>query len=199
MLNEFYLVVTKRLPQMMEAIQGAGVPPRFTYEFLKSLDFKSTNDRGFIGLLKGIGFLDESGVPTEKYKAYKDKTEAKNILGLAIKESYSDLFLASEKANELSVEKLKGIFGTKTGKGDSVVTKMASTFKALCSLSSFDKDSRKKEDIEEKDKDKNEIISLPDPKRVSADFQYNIQIHLPITKDISVYNAIFKSIKDHLL
>ena len=30
-------------------------------------------------------------------------------------------------------------------------------------------------------------------------FAYNIQIQLPATKDISVYNAIFKSIREHLL
>ena len=28
---------------------------------------------------------------------------------------------------------------------------------------------------------------------------YNIQIHLPATKDIEVYNAIFKSLKEHLI
>jgi hypothetical protein len=28
---------------------------------------------------------------------------------------------------------------------------------------------------------------------------YNIQIHLPTTNDIAVYNAIFKSVKEHLL
>lgn len=28
---------------------------------------------------------------------------------------------------------------------------------------------------------------------------YHIQIHLPATKDLEVYNAIFKSLKDHLL
>ena len=27
---------------------------------------------------------------------------------------------------------------------------------------------------------------------------YNIQVHLPATKDIEVYNAIFKSLKEHL-
>ena len=32
-----------------------------------------------------------------------------------------------------------------------------------------------------------------------AGFHYNIQIHLPATTDISVYNAIFKSLKDNLL
>ena len=30
-------------------------------------------------------------------------------------------------------------------------------------------------------------------------FHYNIQIHFPATTDISVYNAIFKSLKDNLL
>jgi hypothetical protein len=28
---------------------------------------------------------------------------------------------------------------------------------------------------------------------------YNIQIHLPATKDVEVFNAIFKSLKEHLL
>jgi hypothetical protein len=32
----------------------------------------------------------------------------------------------------------------------------------------------------------------------SPSLHYNIEIHLPATKDIEVYNAIFKSIKEHL-
>jgi hypothetical protein len=36
------------------------------------------------------------------------------------------------------------------------------------------------------------------PVRVSG-LHYNIQIHLPPTKDIEVFNAIFKSLKEHLL
>ena len=195
MLNESYLTVSSRLPAMMEAIQDAGLPPRFTHEFLKSLGFKSTNDRGLIGVLKGIGFLDDSGVPVERYKAYKNKSEAKKVLGQALKLSYEDLFLASEKANDLTVEKLKGIFATKTGKGTAVVTKMATTFKALAALADFsDMPPKKTERLEERMSEKS-----PAMRSVSSEFHYNIQIHLPITKDISVYNAIFRSIKDHLL
>lgn len=33
----------------------------------------------------------------------------------------------------------------------------------------------------------------------SIGLRYNIEIHLPPTKDVEVYNAIFKSIKEHLL
>jgi hypothetical protein len=32
-----------------------------------------------------------------------------------------------------------------------------------------------------------------------ASLHYNIQIHLPATKDIEVLNAIFKSLKEHLI
>jgi len=53
-----YMYTVKSLPQMFEAIQKAQVPPRFTHDFLRTLGFKSTNDRAFINVLKGLGFLD---------------------------------------------------------------------------------------------------------------------------------------------
>lgn len=201
MISEAYLMATKRLPEMMSAIQDAGVPARFTNEFLKSLSFKSTNDRAFISVLKGINFLDDSGAPTEKYKAYKNKSEAKGVLGQALKNSYEDLFLANEKANDLSIEKLKGIFATKTGKGDSVVQQMAATFKALASISEFGNTQQKEKQkhTEQESKTDSENNPIFESKKSGAEFHYNIQIHLPVTKDISVYNAIFKSIKEHLL
>ena len=34
---------------------------------------------------------------------------------------------------------------------------------------------------------------------VATGLHYNIQIHLPATKDSEVYNAIFKSLREHLL
>jgi len=183
-----------RLPQMMEAIQNAGVPARFTIEFLRSLGFKSTNDRTFISILKGIGFLDATGAPTEKYRAYKNKAEGKKILGSALRVSYDDIFLADENAQSASAEKISGIFATKTGKGSAVVKKMASTFKALADLANFNEMPKSPEIV-----DGQEEHPPSHSSKKSADFHYNIQIHLPATKDISVYNAIFKSLKDHLL
>lgn len=40
-----YMYTVKNLAQMFEAIQKAQVPPRFTHDFLRTLGFKSTNDR----------------------------------------------------------------------------------------------------------------------------------------------------------
>jgi len=41
-------------------------------------------------------------------------------------------------------------------------------------------------------------ISTHDKTIPGTGLHYNIQIHLPATKDIEVYNAIFKSLKEHL-
>jgi hypothetical protein len=43
----------------------------------------------------------------------------------------------------------------------------------------------------------------PTPPHLPSDnafgLHYNIQLHLPATKDVEVYNAIFKSLREHLL
>ena len=59
--------------QILEAIQKAQVPPKFSNPFLQALGFKSTNDRAFINVWKGLGFLDGGSAPTEHYKAFRDK------------------------------------------------------------------------------------------------------------------------------
>jgi hypothetical protein len=45
---------------------------------------------------------------------------------------------------------------------------------------------------EEKPREEIKLVNPPG-------LHYNIQIHLPATKDIEVFNAIFKSLKEHLL
>src|SRR5262245_23970485 len=125
-----YLLTTGNVPEMLSAFQKAGVPTRVTFEFLKTLGFKSSNDRPVIGVLKSIGFLDTSGAPTELYRRFRDTSQSRRVLGQAMQSAYSDIFLANTKANELPATKLKDIFAAKTNKGDRVVEQMARTFAA---------------------------------------------------------------------
>jgi hypothetical protein len=82
-----YMYTVKNLGQMFEAIQKAQVPPRFTHDFLKTLGFKSTNDRSFINVLKGLGFLDSSSVPTQAYRDYRDKKAAATVLAKQLRQA----------------------------------------------------------------------------------------------------------------
>ncbi len=59
-LPEVYVTVPKNLVLFLQKMRSAGVPQRVTFEFLKTLGLKSSNDRSIITVLKAIGFLDAS-------------------------------------------------------------------------------------------------------------------------------------------
>src|SRR5262245_25945468 len=195
---------TGSLAKFLEAIKTAGVPERVTFEFLKTLGFKSSNDRPIITIMKGIGFLDSNGKPTEQYKSYRSYEGAK-VLGQALRNAYSDIFLANTKAQTLSLDKLKGIIASKTTKGDAIVERIARTFQALAKVADFSEaaDSQaagqtEKPQPEPETHDELSAIT-PSLRGKTPAFHYNIEIHLPTTTDITVYNAIFKSLKENLL
>ena len=210
-LPESYVNNVGNLGKVLDDIKSAGVPERVTFEFLKTLGFKSSNDRPIISVLKGIGFLDQNGTPTDAYRAFRDPHNGPKILARALKEAYSDLYMANTRAHDLPLEKLKGVIATKTSKGDGVVRSIAATFKALSKAADFS-DSETEPQKEEVKLIKKEQTGLKaddlhkggEPlvttlQEGNPTFHYNIQIHLPTTTDITVYNAIFKSLKEHLL
>jgi hypothetical protein len=197
-----YMYTVKDLPDMFAAIQKAQVPERFTHEFLRTLGFKSTNDRAFVNVLKGLGFLDASSVPTQAYKEYRDKKVAGSVLARQMRQAYRGVFLADEQAQDLSVEDLKGKLSTLSGKDQAVVQKMATTFKTLASLANFKETPAERVDparaaVEEPV----ESPALEKPKVTTGGlaFSHTVYINLPATRDVAVYDAIFKSIREHLL
>ncbi|OHB69622.1 MAG: hypothetical protein A2W23_09240 [Planctomycetes bacterium RBG_16_43_13] len=207
---EAYVNNVGNLSKFLNEIRSAGVPERVTFEFLKTLGFKSSNDRPIITVLKGIGFLDQNGSPTEAYRAYRDHNQGPRVLANALKQTYSDIFLANTKAHELPVDKLKGIIATKISKGEGVVKLIAATFKTLAKAADFSDgpvvipESAIAEDIELKQpNEEGPHLSHPAKAKMisghGAALHYNIQIHFPTTTDVTVYNAIFKSLKEHLL
>ena len=74
----------------------------------------------------------------------------------------------------------------------------------LADLDSAGKHKPKKEQEKPKEKSEEKEHQKPvelDGNQLShfAGLRYNVEIHLPATKDVEVYNAIFKSLKEHLL
>jgi hypothetical protein len=209
-----YLITTKNLESFFNSLTTAKAPDVFTQKVLENLEFKSTNDRLYIGLLKGLGFLDANGAPTDRYFKFLDQPQSKKVLAEAIQEAYSDLFAVNVKANELSVAEVKNKLRTLTqGKNsDKVLALMANTFKALVGYAEWTPEAQKK--IPKKEGDTKKPQDVPPPpieekpkedeeegisaKLQKAQLHYNIQIHLPESRDQAVYDAIFKSLKKHL-
>jgi hypothetical protein len=203
-LPDSYTVKPGSIPAYFDAMRNAEAPERFTPRFLENLEFKSTNDRLFIGVLKDLGFLDEDGIPTKRYYEFLDKSQSTKVVAEGVREAYSDLFAVNTEAYKLSTEEVKSKLRTlyAGSKKNNVISRIASTFTALCEWADFSaskpKEIQKKDkDIEEKKKEKEREEDKP--KIVSLDsLQYHINIVLPETREQAVYDAIFKSLKEHL-
>jgi len=186
-------------------------PDHFTNRFLVQLEFKSTNDRLFIGVLKGLGFLDDAGAPTKRYFEYLDQSQSGRVLAEAIQEAYEDLFQVNTKAQELSQIDIKNKLRTLTAgqKSGAVIDKMAATFKALCAQADWTISRPGEREwvnpIEAPVVGSNEHQEAPDAivkrerSHVHPTLQYNIQIVLPESRDPAVYDALFRSLREHLL
>lgn len=200
-----YLYVVNTLPKILESIQRAQVPPKFTNSFLQALGYKSTNDRSFINVWKGLGFLDGNSTPTEHYKQFRDKAIAKAVLARQIRLAYRGLFGVDENAQNLSLDAIKGKLATLTGKDEAVVKKMAQTFQALCKEADFSATAEKEPPARPAAEVAADVVvespALDEiaPRPPGLAFSHMIYINLPATRDIAVYDAIFKSIREHLL
>jgi Family of unknown function (DUF5343) len=208
-LSNAYVLPTNRLADFFSKIRDGQPPARFTVQHLKDWGFKSTNDRPFIPLLKALGFLTPDGAPTPRYSAYRDHTRSKAVLGEALKEAYGDLFLIKENPTNSAADKaaIQGKFKSFYNISDSLATYMMRSFMALLPLADLtgkaqpkpptDPDpttQRREERKDEEDSSAHHIARSRTP-----GLHYNIEIHLPATKDVEVYNAIFKSLREHII
>ncbi len=207
-LIESYLVTDKNLTNIFTAIQGGQAPERFTNKFLDQLGFSSSNDRLYLKLLRDLGFIDETGVPTQRYYDFLDSSQSANVLGLAVKEAYSDLFVINKRAWSLNRNEIKNKLKTLTQgkKSPKVIALMAMTFEALCKYVNFDElkeplPTDKGEDKKplEDANDNTTQDSSPKKHSVRPELHYTIQIHLPESRDPKVFDAIFDNLRKHLL
>lgn len=208
-----YVNAYGKISDVFEGIKSASVPPKFTYDFLSTvLGLTSSSYRAMIPLLKKLDFLDQGSVPTEHYKNFRDESISKNVLGAKVKEAYADLYKASEYAHKLDKEKLTSKLKTVLGVGDDDknIPYVVGTFLELVNLSNFDgkkttKHSQTTKKVEESvTENQQESIRKTredDHIEIKRKFgiSYTINLNLPATTEIEVYNSIFKALKENLL
>lgn len=210
-----YLLKTSNLADFFNSIQSAKAPERFSNKFLKDLEFTSSNDRLFLGVLKGLGFIDEGGVPKQRYFDFLDQSNSGRVLAEAIEEAYSDLFDLRRDAQNMDITEVKGKFRSLTQgqKSENVINNMAVTFKALGEQAEWAQ-SNKKTTKKTKEKISDDPIKITPDDQASIgatvdkegilnsdklQLHYNIQLILPSSKDPAVFDALFTSLKRHLL
>ncbi len=216
------------IPKLFGAIRSASVPAKFSQDYLGSvLGLKSTSNRALIPLLKRLGFLNAANVPTAKYRAVRDEERGGRVLAEQLREAYADLYSANEYAHTLTkpelTSKLRSVLGAASD--DPNVQAVVGTFSELVKLADFDAEGDTDEEPDDtpprsrgrrrwaEGEDGDDETGDDDPGRgsrgrpgrsdardgLTLGMSYTINLNLPATTDIQVFNAIFKALREHIL
>ncbi len=209
-----YLAATGSITTALEKIKAASTPEKVTQDFIKTkLNIKGGTGNFILPFLKKIGLVNSAGSPTELYKSFRNPSESGAAIAQAIRIGYKSLYEVNEYAHELSDDELKGIIIQITGceKKSSVLPYTLNTFKNLKKFANFESTSALPANLPDSSENTENPIQKYQPptqetpqnnmqtKKIGMNLSYTINLNLPATSDIAVFNAIFKSLKENLL
>ena len=209
-----YMLSTGLIPKILEKIQDAKRPERFTQDFLGTkLGQSGGSARSIIPLLKRMGFLGSDGVPTTLYDQFRNPETQGYAVSQGMKQAFSELFDRNEYAHELTNEKLKGLVVEITGDAKDArnTTAIVATFHALRESADFEGESPNNSSVgtelepqvssRSSAGESDHHIKPPTTSQKNFDLRvgYTINLNLPETNDPTVFNAIFKALRANLL
>lgn len=196
-----YLSSPGTLPNALSKLKAAATPPTVNADFVQTkLKIKGGAGRAIPPFLKKIGFVAGDGTPTGVYERFRNSNAA--VSGAAAAEGlrfgYKSLYEVNEYAHELNDKDLKGLIVQVTGleEKNRVVELTHSTFKKLKAFADFEASP----DVSENGKADAPTAPLHTglaDHRLSVG--YTINLNLPPSTNVEVFNAIFKSLKENLL
>jgi hypothetical protein len=199
-----YVSAYGAIGRTFEKIIEASTPSRFTQDYITTkLGIKGGNGKAMLPFLKRTGFLNSDGSPTDQYHQFRNADERGRAAANALKTGFQPLYEVNEYAHELSDDKLKGLVVQVTGSAPtaSTVKSIIGSFKALKQYADFDAAESTADNVGVDNTTPPQSGGFTAPKTTPKGIQlgYTINLNLPATNDIGVYDAIFKSLKEHLL
>ena len=197
-----YVQAYGNITKALDRIRQAQTPPRFTQDFLETkLSLTGGSARPVIPFLKRTGFLGSDGTPTDLYKRFRGTdTQSGRAAAEALHTGYAPLYQVNEYVHDAKDSDVKKIIVQVTGTEENspLVKSAFGSFKALRAFANFD--------VAPEEEAQEEVIA-PQQERAgsvtgavgSLKLGYTINLNLPATSEIAVFDAIFKSLREHLL
>jgi hypothetical protein len=200
--NPPYVNAYGNITKTLTKIQTAAVPARFTQDFLATkLALKGGSARPVIPFLKRLGLLGSDGVPTDLYKRFRNPQQRGAAAASALKNGFAALYEINEYIHDATDDALKGVVVQATGgEPDSSTTKaIVGSFKAVREFANFAAEGSGDEGLGDPADEEASGEEDGDSWKPTVGLSYTINLNLPATSDVAVFDAIFKSLKEHLL
>lgn len=206
-----YLASPNSIKTALEKIRSAATPDRVTKDFVNTvMQIKGGTGAAIPPYLKRIGFIASDGSPTDLYKRFRNPASGGTAIADAIRVGYRELLQANEYFYLLEDKELQALIVQVTGlEANSSVSKATfATLKSLKSYAKFETQGSPEESVvtpSNASPATQPTVSMHIPGghantgRVGLNLSYTINLNLPATSDQAVFNAIFRSLKEHLL
>ena len=200
-----YLPAPGTLKKTLDLIVPAERPDRFSANYMSTILKLSGGSASAVPpFLKKMQFLASDGSPTLLYSKFKTDSGRSQAAYEGLKNAFGELFRRNEfihKAEESTVkDTIIEITGLK--KTDPIVRLMLASFDAVRGYITADipvEADLTETEIESVNKKRgdNDDFRSSNPNKLGLSYQINIV--LPETDNVAVFNAIFKSLRDNLL
>ena len=188
-------------------IKHAAVPERVSQDFVKTiLKIPGGSGDQMTSFLKKIGFTKSDGTPSDLYKKFRNPSQSGQAVAAAIRIAYAPLYVRNEFMHELSDDALLGLVTEETGQAhdSSTVKLVCGCLKQLKNFADFSPPNEEQSSVPSSALAHDSTPRTPvepsvSPQTFGLNLGYTINLNLPATSDPEVFNAIFKSLKEHLL
>lgn len=205
MANLPYVTSPGNIDRALNQIKQAALPDRVSQDFVKTiLKIPGGSGTQITTFLKKIGFTGQDGAPSELYRKFRNPAQSGAAVATAIRTAYAPLYIRNEFMHEMPDDALLGLVTEVTGQAhDSNPVKLIYT--CIKNLKGFANFASVVEPIVEKSalELSSKLNENQKPEQIAQSFGlnlgYTINLNLPATSDPEVFNAIFKSLKEHLL
>jgi hypothetical protein len=191
------------LRRVLEKIPTSEKPGIFTNDFLGTvMGATGGAARPIIPILKATGLLNQTGAPTELYAQFQTDAGRPAAALQALRNGFGEIFRRNQYAHRADEAALLDVIVAVTGlpKKEGIVRYILTTFQAFQDYAKQAREDAKNEQGEATPAH----VAPPSTSELTGDvgrlqLAYNINVVLPETTNVEVYNAIFKSIKANLL
>ena len=203
-----YVTAPGNILKALNAVISASTPERVSQDFVKTiLKIPGGSGDQMTSYFKKVGLANSDSTPSEIYNKFRNEATRGRAAADTLRFGYAPLYKRNEYMHELSESKLKGLILEETGvsKKSSTISQTLTCIKHIKSFATFDPE----KEISVENTITNQITASdsddpgPDIKNqandVGLNLSYTINLNLPATSDIAVFNAIFKSLKENLL
>ncbi|MBN9558534.1 MAG: DUF5343 domain-containing protein [Alphaproteobacteria bacterium] len=202
-----YITSPGNIDKALDGIKSAAVPERVSQDFVKTiLRIPGGSGDQMTSFLKKLGMTNSDGSPNDIYKKFRNPTTSGEAISSAIRFAYAPLYVRNEFMHKLPDAELLGLIVEETGQAHDAnpVKLIFNCIKHLRNFANFEAksgDANKAVAVQQERPEKLEAAAkLNHPSQsLGLNLGYTINLNLPATSDPEVFDAIFKSLKEHLL